>query len=402
MLRVKNLSDVQMLIREKFAGVQMPAELIMLDEALNRVLAEDVACTEYIPAFDRSTVDGYALKGSDVFGCSDAMPAILKMVGEVLMGKHTEIILQAGQCVSVPTGGEIPQGADAVVMLEDTEDFGDGTIGVRKPCAPGANLIFRGDDGKPGDGIYKKGKRIHAVDVGTLAALGLTLLPVRKKPRVVIISSGDELVNADDPLTLGTVRDVNGPMLKAAALEYGASARFYGIVKDDQLSLEHAVRQAIRDCDILVLSGGTSAGVKDSIPETIAKLGDLYVHGVAVKPGKPTIFGQIETIPVFGLPGNPVAAYFMFLLLVKPLLDSMLGAEPDEKQNVFSLACAVSSNQGREDIVPVIIEGEQAYPIIGKSGLITTLAGAHGYFRIARDREGLKKGEPVEVILFKE
>ncbi len=156
MLYVKNLSDVQMLIREKFAGVQMPAELIMLDEALDRVLAEDVAFTEYIPAFDRSTVDGYALKGSDVFGCSDAMPAILKMVGEALMGKHTEIVLQAGQCVSVPTGGEIPQGADAVVMLEDTEDFGDGTIGVRKPCARVPTLFFGGMMVNPAVGSIKK------------------------------------------------------------------------------------------------------------------------------------------------------------------------------------------------------------------------------------------------------
>ena len=402
MLTVKNLTDVQLIIQERFGSKRMNAENVPVESILSRVLAADVVAAENVPAFNRSTVDGYAVKGTDIFGCSDAIPAILKMVGESIMGKHTGIILKTGQCVSVPTGGDVPQGADAVVILEDAEDFGDGTIGIRKPCAPGTNLIFRGDDVKSGDVVYLKGKKINAADIGTLAALGLTIVPVMRYPRLTIISSGDELVGADAPLAMGTIRDVNGPMLNAAVLECGAQPKFHGIVKDDQPSIKDAILQTVKECDMLVLTGGTSAGVKDSIPETIAELGELLVHGVAVKPGKPTVFGQINGIPVFGLPGNPVAAYFLFLLLVKPLIYSMLGTEYKERRRTFPLACTVSSNQGREDLVPVSIKDDRAGPIIGKSGLITTLAGADGYFRIARDCEGLKKGELVEVVLFEE
>jgi molybdopterin molybdotransferase len=402
MLNVKNLADVHALIEKRFGSYRTDAEKISIDNALNRVLAVDVAASEYVPAFNRSTVDGYAVKSSDIFGCSDAIPAILKLVGEAIMGKHTEMNLDQGQCVSVPTGGEVPDGADAVVMLEDAENFGDGTIGVRKPCTPGTNLIFRGDDVKPGGLVYSKGKKLDGKDIGTLAALGFAYIPLMKYPRVTIISSGDELVGTDTVLQMGMIRDVNGPMLKASVLECGAQPKFHGIVKDDKSIIKDVILQTITDCDILVLTGGTSAGVKDAIPEAIAELGELLVHGVAAKPGKPTVLGQINGMPVFGLPGNPLAAYFMFLLLVKPLIFSMLGTVPTDRRKILPLSHAVSSNHGREDLVPAFIKDDTAHPIIGKSGLITTLTSASGYIRIARDCEGLKKGELVEVILFEE
>jgi molybdopterin molybdotransferase len=287
-------------------------------------------------------------------------------------------------------------------MLEDVEDFGGDMIGVRKPCAPGANLIFRGDDVKPGDFIYSREKKLDVSDIGTLAALGFAQILVKKYPRITIISSGDELVNAGSVIQVGMIRDVNGPMLHAAAIASGAQPKFYGIIKDDKNIVKDAILQTIHDCDILILTGGTSAGEKDAIPETIAELGELMVHGVAVKPGKPTVIGQIDNIPVFGLPGNPVAAYFMFFLLVKPLIFSMLGTTLISSQKMLPLSRAVPSNHGREDLVPVFIQDDTAIPIIGKSGLITTLTNADGYFRIARDCEGLKQGELVEVILLKE
>ncbi len=402
MLTVQNLADVQTLIKTRFGKIQTSVENVPLDEALDRILAIDLTAGENIPNFTRSTVDGYAVKGSDIFGCTDAIPAILKLVGESVMGESMDIHLEKGQCVSVPTGGVIPQGADTVVMLEDAEVYGDGTIGIRKPCAPGTNLIFRGDDVQPGDLVYIKGKKIAAKDIGTLAAMGVAQVPVKKRPSIAIISSGDELVEAGRTLQLGQIRDVNGPMLSAFAAQCGAQPTFLGIIKDDKNLLEEAIKQHLHDCDILVLSGGTSAGVKDAIPDAILDLGALLVHGIAVKPGKPTVVGQIQNKPVFGLPGNPVAAYFMFLLLVKPLIASMLGISCSEQKRIFSISRAVSSNQGREDLVPVAIKGDMADPIIGKSGLITTLSAADGYFHIPRACEGIKKGDPEEVILFGE
>ncbi|HOJ00156.1 MAG TPA: molybdopterin molybdotransferase MoeA [Anaerolineaceae bacterium] len=402
MLAVKALADVQMLVKDYFGEIRTAPEMISFENAADRILAEDIIARECVPAFPRATVDGYAVKCSDIFGCSDAIPAMLKLVGEAIMGKHTDRNLDSGQCVSVPTGGEVPEGADAVVMLEDVEDFGDGTIGIRKPVAPGSNLIFPGDDGKAGELVYRKGKKLSAKDIGTLAAMGIIAVPVMKLPRIVIISSGDELVDARAVLPLGKIRDVNGPMLKMAVGECGGEAAFSGIVIDDQHALRDAVLQTINECEILVLTGGTSAGTKDAIPEVISALGELLVHGVAIKPGKPTIVGKIDHVPVFGLPGNPVAAYLMFLLLVKPLVLSMLGAVGIETARTMPLARTVSSNQGREDLIPVSIKNGLADPIIGKSGLITTLANADGYFRIARDQEGLKAGEPVKVFLFEE
>ena len=402
MLNVKNLADVNVLIRNRFGGLRTDTENIPIESAINRVLAVDVVAAEHVPDFNRSTVDGYAVKSSDIFGCSDAIPAILKVTGESIMGMHTELKLNARESAYVPTGSEVPQGADAVVMLEDVENFGEDMIGVRKPCAPGANLIFRGDDVKPGDFIYSREKKLDVSDIGTLAALGFAQILVKKYPRITIISSGDELVNAGSVIQVGMIRDVNGPMLHAAAIASGAQPKFYGIIKDDKNIVKDVILQTIHDCDILILTGGTSAGEKDTIPETIAELGELMVHGVAVKPGKPTMIGQIDNIPVFGLPGNPVAAYFMFFLLVKPLIFSMLGTTLIDSQKTLPLSRAVPSNHGREDLVPVFIQDGTAIPIIGKSGLITTLTNADGYFRIARDCEGLKQGELVEVILLKE
>lgn len=402
MLTVQNLVDVQTLIQKRFGEIRAAVEDVPLEQALDRVLAADLTAKETVPNFTRSTVDGYAVKGSDIFGCSDAIPAVLKLVGESVMGEPANILLEAGQCVSVPTGGEVPQGADAVVMLEDVEVYGDGTVGVRKPCALGNNLIFKGDDVQPGYEIYSKGMKIKAKDIGSLAALGMTQVPVRRSPKIAIISSGDELVEAGEVLQVGQIRDVNGPMLKAFAVQCGAQPVFMGIVRDDKNAVEEAIREAIHDCDILVLSGGTSAGVKDAIPDAVLDLGELLVHGIAVKPGKPTVVGVIQNKPIFGLPGNPVAAYFMFLLLVKPLIASMLGMNCFEQKRIFPIARAISSNQGREELVPVVIKDGSAHPISGKSGLITTLSAADGYFHIARDREGLKKGDPVEVILFGE
>ena len=400
MLNVITIAEAQQLIAEKFGQMRMPEEQVLLEAALGRVLAHDCLATEFVPNFNRSTVDGYAVRAQDVFGCSDSIPALLMQVGEAKMGEHTELEILSGECVYVPTGAEIPAGADCVIPLEDTEPLGDGTIAVYKPVSPGTNLIFRGDDVKPGDLVLPAGRRLNVADIGALAALGQTNVWVRQAPRIAIISTGDEIVAPGEPLPMGKIRDVNAAMLFAFAHSTGAVADFIGIIPDNLEAVRAALQNSLVGHDLVLLTGGTSVGVKDAVPQVVAELGELLVHGLAVKPGKPTLFGQVQGKPVFGLPGNPVAAYFMAYLLVRPLVASMLGTHFAERKVSLPLARNVPSNHGREEYVPVVIREGKAQPIASKSGLITTLANTDGFLCIPRDKEGLRQGELVEVTLF--
>jgi molybdopterin molybdotransferase len=401
MLTVKSIDEVQEIIRDRFASLRMPAEPIALEFALGRCLAEPLIAGEHVPDFNRSTVDGYAVIASDIFGCSEAIPALLTLTGEIAMGEHASLQLVKGQCAYVHTGSELPNHADAVVMLENAEDFADGTIAINKPVAPGANLIFRGDDVKPGQQVLPAGRRLNASDIGSLAALGITTLNVFQSPHVAILSTGDELVATGEPLSLGKIRDVNAPMLSAAVIEAGGTPKFYGILADDENLIQETMAAAIPDCDLLLISGSTSVGIKDAVPKVISHLGELLVHGVAAKPGKPTIVGAIHSKPVFGLPGNPLAAYFMFHLFVRPLLYHLQGASVREDSVQAVLTRAVSSNQGREEFIQVRLKDGTADPIPAKSGLITSLAAANGFIRIPRDTEGLPQGALVKVFKFK-
>jgi len=355
---------------------------------------------QYVPDFTRSTVDGYAVIAADVFGCSESIPALLTRIGEVGMGVHTELELHSGECAYVHTGSELPRHADAVVMLEYVEELDGDRIAVNQPCAPGANLIFRGDDVKPGVEVLPAGRRLNAADIGSLAALGLAAVAVRIPPRVAVLSTGDELVPVHEPLPLGKIRDINAPLLSAAVAEAGGSARFYGILKDNADLIRQAVAAAIPECDLLLISGSTSVGIRDTVPQVISSLGELLVHGVAAKPGKPTALGVIQDKPVFGLPGNPMAAFFMFYLLVRPLLFSLLAAPLNEETFSAVLTRAVPSNQGREEFVPVRLRDGKADPISAKSGLITSLSAADGFICIPRDCEGLPQDAAVKIIKF--
>lgn len=401
MLNVKTLAEVNRIITKRFDGIRMGCEQIPLENALGRVLGKDISATEYVPDFNRSTVDGYAVIAADVFGCSDAIPALLALSGESKMGVHTGIRLERGQCGYVPTGAEIPHGADAVVMLEFAEEIEKGTIAIYRPCAPGTNLIYRGDDVKPGEVVIPAGHRLTAAEIGALAALGIAGVPVVRPPRVALISTGDELVPLNEPLTMGKIRDVNAPMLVTALRNAGGETKSCGIIKDEEAAIREGIQKAIQDCDLLILTGGTSVGVKDTISGIIEELGELIVHGIAVKPGKPTILGVIQEKPVFGLPGNPVAAYFMFHMLVQPLLFSMQDTTLTEFKEIVPLARSISSNHGREEFIPVRMKDGTAHPIASKSGLITTLSAADGFIRVPRDCEGLRQGEAVEVTYFR-
>ena len=399
MLHVKTPEEVLALIDEEFtpaAGV----ESVPLTTALGRVLGEDIAATEYVPDFDRSTVDGYAVRARDTFGCSDAIPAILPLQGEVLMGEGAEFDLNPEECVAVPTGGALPKGADSVVMVEYTEDYG-GEIGISKPAAPGQNLIFRGDDVYPGKVILNKGRVLSSQDIGALAAIGRVQVPVVKKLKVGILSTGDELVPPEVRPGPGQVRDVNGPMLAAMLTGFGVDVISYGIVVDNEEKLAATVKKAVGECDAVLLSGGSSVGVKDAACRIIASMGKLLLHGIAIKPGKPTIIGKAGNKPLVGLPGHPVAAYFVTKLFVLPLLGRIMDRDLTAYTVTARVTENISANHGRAQYHCCRLERRDgalwAIPIRGKSGLITTLAGAEGYFAISRDCEGLPQGAEIQV-----
>ena len=284
MLHVKTPEEVLALIESEFDCVA-ETELVSLSCAMGRCLAEDIAATEYVPDFDRSTVDGYAVRARDTFGCSDAIPAILPVQGEVFMGEGAEFSLNPEECVAVPTGGAVPKGADSVVMIEFTEDYGDGTIGVGKSVAPGQNMIFRGDDVFPGKVILQKGRVLSSQDIGALAAIGRVQVPVVKKLTVGVISTGDELVPPEVTPAAGQVRDVNSPMLEAMLGAFGVHVINYGIVIDNEALLREKVEKAVAECDTVLLSGGSSVGVKDAACRIIESMGSLLLHGIAIKPG---------------------------------------------------------------------------------------------------------------------
>ena len=402
MLYVKTPQEVLALIQNEFSPVAEP-EIVALSTAMGRVLAEDIAASEYVPDFDRSTVDGFAVRAGDTFGCTDAIPAILPLQSTVLMGEGADYPLNPGECVAVPTGGAVPQGADSVVMLEYTEAYGDGTIGISKPAAPGMNLIFRGDDVYPGKVILEKGRVLSSADIGALAAIGRVQIPVVKKLTVGVISTGDELVPPEALPGPGQVRDVNSPMLEAMLTAFGCAVINYGIVIDDEALLSETVKRALWECDAVLLSGGSSVGVKDAACRIIESLGQLLLHGIAIKPGKPTILGKAGAKPLVGLPGHPVAAYFITKLFVLPLLGRLSGRDMTAYTVTAKVTESISANHGRAQYHCCRLTRKDgalyAQPIRGKSGLITTLAGADGYFCIDRDCEGLPQGAEVQVTI---
>ena len=324
MLNVKTPEQAWSILERAFPPRVKP-ELVPLEAALGRVLAEGVEGREYVPGFDRSAVDGYALRSADTFGCSDAIPAILTLAGAVAMGEGAPAPLTPGACAAVPTGGAVPAGADAVVMLEYTEDYGDGTIGVCKSTAPGENMVFRGDDVCPGKTVLPAGRLLLPQDIGALAALGVTRVPVCRRPAVGILSTGDELVSVEQTPGEGQVRDVNTALLRAMTAQAGGEPRCYGILADGEEALGQALDRMVEECDVVLLSGGSSVGEKDLACRVIARRGEVLFHGVAMKPGKPTILGRVKGKPVFGLPGHPAAAFFAARLFVVPLLARRMG-----------------------------------------------------------------------------
>jgi molybdopterin molybdotransferase len=392
---------------------QPQVEEILTSEAFQRVLVKPVIAKTSLPPFARTTVDGYAVHARDTYGASESLPAYLSLAGEVPMGVAPELELQAAYCALIHTGGMLPPGADAVVMLENTQIARAGEVEILKAVAVGENVIAEGEDVRAGDPVIAAGVSLRAAEIGGLMALGVTRVHVGRRPRVGVLSSGDEVVSPEMVTRLGQVRDVNAYTLSSLVQGAGGIAQRYGIIPDRAEALRLAASKALAECDLVVITAGSSASTRDLTAQVIGKLGSpgVLVHGVNVRPGKPTILAVCDGKAVIGLPGNPVSALVIASLFVTPVVQALQGERfPRPRARVSAiLTVNLASQAGREDWIPVrLLEQSQtggskrfhAEPVFGKSNLIFTLARADGYVRIDPDATGLSAGDSVEVLLY--
>jgi molybdopterin molybdotransferase len=393
---------------ERFLGAFSPAvvsEEIETVHALGRVSAQPVIAPDPLPPFSRSTVDGYAVRASDTYGAGESLPAYLSLVGEISMGAPANFSLQPGSCALIHTGGMLPGAADAVVMVENTQPTSPEEVEILRAVAVGENVIMVGEDVMPGAEVIPSGRCLRPAEIGGLMALGFTSVKVVRRARVGLISSGDEVVPPQAALKPGQVRDVNSYTLSALVEQFGALPERYGILPDRAEALLEAARRSLDECDLVVITAGSSASVRDLTAQVIDALGKpgVLVHGVNVRPGKPTILAVCDGKPVIGLPGNPVSALVIARLFVIPVLRLLAGLEPQKLHPsiLAKLSLNLASQAGREDWVPVHLQassqGLQAEPVFGKSNLIFTLARADGLVRIPAPATGLDAGEMVEV-----
>ncbi len=406
LFRVLTPTDALQLLHANLTP-QIQAERVPLAAALDRVLAEDLIAPLDVPDFARSTMDGFAVRAPDTYGASEGLPAYLKVTGEIFMGTRADVSVGVGETVRIATGGMLPAGADAVVMVELTQDVDASTIEVVKPVAPGENVLQVGEDIMAGTAVLPLGHTLRPQDLGGLASLGIVEVVVARKLRVAIVSGGDEVVPPDQTPGPGQIRDVNTSTIVALVQRAGHEPVPLGVAPDDYEAIASLARRGMAQADVVILSAGSSVSVRDMTADVITSLGKpgILVHGVSLRPGKPTILAVADGKPVFGLPGNPVSCMVTFDLFVGPTLALLSGAEAPRRQSVSArLARNIASAAGREDYVQVKLESRDgevwAVPVFGKSGLIYTLIRADGMVRVELDAGGLSEGTMVPVILF--
>lgn len=384
------------------------SETLPTSEALGRVLGGEITAPHQLPPFTRATVDGYAVRADDTHGASGSLPAYLAVIGEVFMGAAPDLSLARGQAALVHTGGMLPAGADAVVMVEDTQVAREGEVEILKPASTGQNVIQAGEDVQAREVILEAGVCLRPQEIGGLMALGIVEVQVVSQPRVAILSTGDEVIPPEAEQGPGQVRDVNSYTLSALVERAGGRPVRYGIIPDEVEALKRSVVQAHGESDLVIITAGSSVSTRDRTAEVISSLGKpgILVHGVSIKPGKPTILAVADEVPVIGLPGNPVSALVIADLFVKPTIQRLLGLQPPPWRPTVRarLAANVPSETGREDYLPVKLEetseGYTAHPVYGRSNLIFTLVRADGLVRIPPEATGLGRGSQVEVQLF--
>ncbi|GAB1477285.1 molybdopterin molybdotransferase MoeA [Bacillota bacterium] len=417
LLQVDTIQVLEDKFAKYFSDMERKQEEVDLTKALGRYLAEDVFADMDAPSFRRSVVDGYAVIGADTFGAGESIPVFLESVGSVHMGEEAALTIASGETAYVPTGGMIPEGADAMVMVEYIDRLGDNMISVNKPAAPNENIMNIGDDFRKGEQFFSKGHRISAKDIGLLAACGKGRVAVYRKPMLSVISTGDELVEAGEKPDICQVRDINAYAIAAYAEALGAEVLDISIVRDDREACYDAVSEAMERGDMVVLSGGSSAGNMDFTKEVIASLGKpgVVTHGLAIRPGKPTIVGiftdRNELKTVIGLPGHPLSSITVFDVVVGTFIKRYyLGNEEKPRSISAKITENIHAGEGRTtyQLVNLHLEKKKeeceeknwlASPIRAKSGAIAQLAKAHGYVSISEGSEGLRAGETVDVIL---
>ncbi|WP_342433651.1 gephyrin-like molybdotransferase Glp [Neobacillus sp. FSL H8-0543] len=403
--KVKTVEETFDLIEEQVAAIK-ETEVRSLENALHYILAVPVTAKENVPGFDRSTVDGYAVRARDTYGSSESMPGFLNVIGEVKMGEASAYQVGLGEAVYVPTGGMLPAGSDSVIMIEHCEDI-DGLLNVYKQIAPNENVIRTGEDIRSGEVLLNEGTMLRPQELGALASLGVSEVTVFRKLKAGYLSSGDEIVPYQtENLLVGQIRDINYLTIAGLAAEWDIEVIYGGIVKDDFQEFQQRAKELYDQVDCLILSGGSSVGAKDYTIEVIDSLGTpgVFVHGISIKPGKPTILAMANGKPVIGLPGHPASAMIIFKLFGEKVLEKLKGKKAEKKlDRVFArMTKNIPSAPGRSDYIRVRLfekEGEWwAEPIIGKSGLITTLVKSDGIVEITSEKEGISQGEYVPVI----
>ena len=386
-------------------------EQVGLINAYRRVLAESIVSTENIPGFNRATVDGFTVKASDTYGASDSLPAYLDLVGEIKMAERPSYLLQSGQAVKISTGGMLPEGADAVVMLEYTESLSSSMIEIGRSVSSWENVLREDEDIKKEEVVLKKGHHLRPQDVGLLAALGREKVKVFKKPIVAIISTGDEVIPINNKPMPGQVRDINTFALGASVEQMDCIPYYSGIIKDDEKRLKLELQKCIEnpEIDLVLISGGSSVGTRDFTLDVLDSLGPpgVLVHGLALKPGKPTIISLNKEKVFIGLPGHPVSALMVFDNVVREIITDLKGETTHfgQRKTVEALLESnIFSEAGREEYVRVLLKQKNghlwAVPVLGKSGMISSLAKADGYVTIGLNQEGLYQRQKVNVTIF--
>jgi molybdopterin molybdotransferase len=406
---VKTLEEVFSLVPQ-FPALSM--ETIDVTDACSRILAVDLVAGRDMPGFRRATMDGYAVHAASTFGASESSPAWLELVGMVLMGEIPDFVLEPGQAAHISTGGMLPQGADSVVMVEHTEAVDEGSVEIYKSVAPLQHVIDASEDFARDETVLAAGTFIRPQEAGLAAGLGFSEIKVYRVPRVGIVSTGDEIIPITQEPVPGQIRDINSYTLAGFVEEAHAIPVRYGIIKDNPLALKAACELALAECDMVLISGGSSVGTRDYTVEVLSSLSDtqVLVHGMSVSPGKPTILANSCNKPVWGLPGQVVSAMVVVKIVVIPFLHRLQGYKKPVRQLRIParLTRNVPSAQGRRDFVRVMLEKEQlenrkgqmmARPVLGKSGLIRTMIHADGLLEIGEHVEGLEKGTLVDIIL---
>ena len=390
------------IIQDVFNRCYSPeSDKIKTSDAYGRVLFDDVYSQIDFPPFDKALKDGFAIKSEDSYGVNEENPKTLEIIDFLEAGSTTDKVVENGKTVEISTGAAVPKGADSIVMVEYANKNGD-TVDILKSATPTLDIAKKGSDIEKGKLLMKKGEVLTPGKIGVLLSQGYEYVDVFKKPTVGVISTGNEIITPDRNLTFGKIYDVNGNMIKNDAVSCGADAKFLGIVKDNYDQLRDRILESLAEVDILIASGGTSAGLGDVMKHVLDELGKVYIHGISVQPGKPTILGVVDEKVVIGLPGNPVSALMIFNAFVAPALTKLSGIEYDfgVKTIKGKLTKRIHSPVGRMQYQLVKVNGNEIEPIFKDSGAIFSLSTADGYVKVEKSVELVDEGEEVEVVLF--